>query len=138
MSAINTAGYNLAKFLTKNEYTVKDSFSFAREITTYDSSLFIASLDVESLFTNILLKETLNNCIKDLHNKIFHNGKLNKADLFQLLETSTSESSFIFGSLLYKQIDGVAMGSHLGPTLANAFLCHYENKWLENCPFSNL
>ena len=64
LSAINTPGYNLAKFLipileplTHNEYTVKDSFSFAREITTYDSSLFIASLDVESLFTNIPLKE---------------------------------------------------------------------------------
>ena len=26
------------------------------------------------------------------------------------------------------------MGSPLGPTLANAFLCHYENLWLYNCP----
>ena len=26
------------------------------------------------------------------------------------------------------------MGSPLGPTLANAFLCHYEKEWLENCP----
>ena len=26
------------------------------------------------------------------------------------------------------------MGSHLGPTLANAFLCHYEKLWLDNCP----
>ena len=141
LSAINTPGYNLAKFLipileplTHNEYTVKDSFSFAREITTYDSSLFMASLDVESLFTNIPLKETLNNCINDLHNKNFYNGKLNKTELFHLLETGTSESSFIFDYLLYKQIDGVAMGSPLGPTLANAFLCHYEKEWLENCP----
>ena len=53
-SAINTRGYNLAQFLipileplTHNEFTVKDSFSFAKEITNYDSSLFMASLDVE-------------------------------------------------------------------------------------------
>ena len=26
------------------------------------------------------------------------------------------------------------MDSPLGPTLANAFLCHYEQLWLDNCP----
>ena len=88
----------------------------------------------ESLFTNIPLKETINNCISDLHNKNLYNGQLNKSYLFKLLETATSESSFIFDFLLYKQIDGVAMGSPLGPTLANAFLCHYEKEWLDNCP----
>ena len=38
---------------------------------------------------------------------------------------------FIFDYLINKQIDGVAMGSPLGPTLANAFLCHYEKEWLD-------
>ena len=116
ISAINTPGYNLAKFLipileplTYNEFTVKDSFSFAKEITKYESSLFMASLDVESLFTNIPLKETINNCVNDLDNKNLYNGKLNKSDLFKLMETATSESSFIFDFLLYKQIDRVAM-----------------------------
>ena len=54
LSAINTPGYNLAKFfisilepLTHSEFTVKDSFSFAKEITKYDSSLFMASFHVE-------------------------------------------------------------------------------------------
>ena len=28
------------------------------------------------------------------------------------------------------------MGSPLGPVLANAFLCHYETKWLDDCPLS--
>ena len=118
-----------------NLLTVKDSFSFAKEITKYDSSLFMASLDVESLFTNIPLKETINNCVSDLRNKNLYNAKLNKSDLFKLLETATSESSFIFDFLLYKQIDGVAMDSPLGPTLANAFLCHYEKEYLHNCPY---
>ena len=94
----------------------------------------MASLDVESLFTNIPLNETINNCVSDLHNKNLYNGKLSKRDLFKLLETATSKSSFIFDYLLYKQVDGVAMGSALGPTLANAFLCHIEKEWLDNCP----
>ena len=141
LSAINTPGYNLAKFLIPilepliyNKVTIKDSFSFAKEITMCDSSWYMASLDVESLFTNIPLNETINNCVSDLHNKNLYNGRLSKRDLFKLLETATSESSFICDYLFYKQVDGVAIGSPLGPTLANAFLCHYEKEWLDNCP----
>ena len=59
--------------------------------------------------------------------------KLAKRDLFKLLETTTNKFSFIFFYLLYKPVDGVAMGSPLGPTLENAFLCHYQNEWLDNC-----
>ena len=44
------------------------------------------------------------------------------------------ESFFIFDGKFYEQFDGVAMGSPLGPTLANVFMCHFENIWLENCP----
>ena len=33
-----------------------------------------------------------------------------------------------------KQCNDVAMGSPFGPTLANVFMCHFENIWLENCP----
>ena len=44
------------------------------------------------------------------------------------------ESFFVFDGKFYEQCDGVAMGSPLGPTLANVFMCHFENIWLENCP----
>ena len=47
-----------------------------------------------------------------------------------LLKLATSESSFIFDIMLYKQIDKVATSLPLGPTLAIAFLCHYEQIWL--------
>ena len=36
--------------------------------------------------------------------------------------------------MYYQQVDGVAMGSLLGPTLANLFLVNYESKWLKDCP----
>ncbi len=41
---------------------------------------------------------------------------------------------FLFNNQVFRQIDGVAMGSPLGPTLANAFLTLYEDKWLNECP----
>ena len=42
------------------------------------------------------------------------------------MSLATKESYFIFNETLYKQVNGVAMGSSLGSTLANAFLCFYE------------
>ena len=32
------------------------------------------------------------------------------------------------------QVDGVAIGSPLGPSLPKAFLAHYEQIWLNDCP----
>ena len=141
LSAINTPTYKLAKFLvpilsclTVNEYTVKDSFHFATEVQKFDQRLHMASLDVESLFTNIPLEETIVNCIDDLFSYFDYQGSLSKFDLHQLLKLATTESFFLFDNKMYKQLDGIAMGSPLGPTLANAFLSHYEKIWLKDCP----
>ena len=143
LSGINTPTYFLAKYLnpillplTTNEFTVKISFDFAVEVVNYDHNLYMASLDVESLFTSIPLEETIKDCDNDLFSNNFYSGKLSRKDLYDLLKLATTESSFIFDNKLYKQIDGVAMGSPLGPTLANAFLCHYEKTWLNECPLS--
>ena len=75
----------------------------------------MASLDIESLFTNILLEETIKNCVKDLFFNHFYSGKLSRKDLHDLFKLGATESSFIFDNKLYKQIDGVSMGSPLGP-----------------------
>ena len=104
------------------------------QFLNYDHNLYMASPDVEFLFTNIHLEETIKNCVSDLFSNNFYSGKLSRKDLYELLKLATTESSFIFDNKLYKQIDGVAMGSPLGPTLANAFLCHYEKIWLNECP----
>ena len=67
--------YKLAKFLlpfltplTENEHTVTDSFHFAEEIRKQDPNLYMASLDVDSLFANIPLDETIDICIDSLYN----------------------------------------------------------------------
>ena len=94
----------------------------------------MASLDVDSLFTNIPLKETINICVENLFKKQTHIGNLSKESFKELLTLATFESFFVFDGKYHKECDGVAMGSPLGPTLANAFLCHYEKLWLQNCP----
>ena len=42
-----------------NEFTVKNSFNFAEEVVNYDHNLYMASVDVELLFINIPLEESV-------------------------------------------------------------------------------
>ena len=140
LSAINTPTYKLAKLLlrilkslTSNEYTVKDSFAFAEEIVEQDSKIFMGSLDVDSLFTNFPFEETTDICTNTLFKNMEKVG-LSKIEFKELLFLAIKESYFIFNGQHYKQVDGVAMGSPLGPTLVNAFLVHFEQNWLQNCP----
>ena len=107
--------YKLAKFLgpilsplTINEYTVKDSFTFAEEITKTDCNYVLTSLDIESLFTNIPLEETIENCINDLFFNKSKIDNLTKQDLYDLLSAAAKQSFFIFDNSLYPQIDEVA------------------------------
>ena len=132
-SALQTSTYKLAKYLVPileslaiNKYAVTDSFNFATEFVEQDSSNFMESLDIDSLFTNIPLEETIEICTNNIfkNNDIIHD--LKKSKLKDLLSLATKESYFIFNNILYKRIARVAMWSPLGPSRDNAFLAHHE------------
>ena len=69
-----------------------------------------------------------------LYNNVDVIEGINKSEFESLLSWATQKSYFMFNGILYKQKDGVAMVSGLGPTMANVFLSLYEMKWLEQCP----
>ena len=94
----------------------------------------MGSLNVDSLFTNITLEETINICTNLIYDNVDVIEGINKLEFKNLLSLATQESYFLFNDVLYKQKDGVAMGLPLGPTMANVFLSFYEVKWLEQCP----
>ena len=58
---------------------------------------------------------------------------LTRSEFKTLLEFATKDVLIMFNGNYYEQIDGVSMGSPLGPTLANVFLCHWEEIWLQKC-----
>ena len=120
---------------------VKDSFTFSDMVktATLSPSGFMCSFDVVSLFTNVPLLEVADICADAL----YHNDSieteptaLSEKSFRELLQMVTSGVEFSFGDVMYRQIDGVAMGSPLGPILANIFVGFYEmkipvNKWPE-------
>ena len=143
LSALNTGTYKWAKFfvsllrdLTSNEYSLKDSFEFAKAICEQNSDLYMASLDVDLLFTNVSLYETIGICTQGLFESDSTVYCLNKIEVFEMLSLTTKESIILFDMEFYSQIGGMAVGSPLGPTLANLLLCHHEKKLLNDCPNS--
>ena len=93
----------------------------------------MASFDIESLFTNIPLQKTIDLCVENLFQDRTLVDNLSKDSFRELLTRTMSESLILFDQEFYKQ-HGVAMGSAIGPTLANVFLCYHEKIWLQNCP----
>ena len=54
--------------------------------------------------------------------------------MFDMLSLTLKKSIILFDNKCYSQIDGVTMGSLLGPTLANIFLFYQESNWLNDYP----
>ena len=143
LSAIGTPTYKLSKFLllfltslTQNEYNVTDSFHFAHETCKQYPNLYMASLDVDFLSTNIRVDKTIDTCIDSLYKDDENSPKIPKDVFRNLITVATKKSYFMFNNKLYKQIDGAAMGSPLDSAPANIFMCSFANKWLKDCPHS--
>ena len=59
---------------------------------------------------------------------------LTKTEFKNLLDLACKNALFVFDGIHYHQIDGVAVGSPLGPCLTNIFMSYHEKIWLHECP----
>ena len=122
------------KPLSYNRYSILDIFEFAEEIRAkgINEDDIPVSYDVASLFTNVPLDETIgilvNKAFKDNWFNSQYNLNISRQDLTDLLNIATKDQLFQFEGTLYEQFDGVAMGSPLGPLIANVFMCSIEEQ----------
>ena len=137
ISQIPAPTYKLAKRLCTlltpfipTTYSMQSASEFLDILKTNKGKGVIASLDVESLFTNVPVDRTIDLII----DRVYHNDSTPNLDipenvLRELLECCTKEAPFTCPrGNKYVQIDGVAMGSPLGVLLANFFMGSIEEE----------
>ena len=79
-----------------------------------------------SLFTKVPLDYTIELILDQIYRQKRVETKLKREEMKRLLQMCTKEMHFSFNGVIYRQVDGVAMGSPLGPVLANVFMVELE------------
>ena len=118
--------------LPQNDYNLKYSFDAVKRIRSilpelFDDDYQFVSVDVQSLFTDVPVKNTINIILDRVYNKKLINTSLKKRSMRKLPLDSCKKTAFSFHNVLYEQGDGASMGSSLGPVLANIILTEFEN-----------
>ena len=144
LSARKTPLYTFSKFLiqfienfTSNEFTLKNNMQLVDDLKNLqlNSESYMVSYDIESLYTNIPIDETIQILLDQMNEEnLVRNAE--KKELKRMLLQATGNSYFIFNGQYYKQKEGLAMGQPLSTPLANAFLAYHEKKWIQDCPSS--
>ena len=142
-----TATYDAAKIIGEylkpfalNEYKINDCLKFPdmiKELPPLQKNEEYVSYDVDSFFTNIPLKETIDYIIHKIYNETFLKPICNKLIFKRLLYKLTTDCTIQFNQRFYKQIDGCAMGAPLSVTLADIHMVRTENELVKpmNPPF---
>ena len=123
LSMVGSAQHELARWLAEvirpvlhrySSNVVKDSFSFCADLQDYghvSDSAFMCSFDVVSLFTNVRIDETIQICLDTLYRSDIKPPSISEGVLKKLLLKATRGVEFSYNDKMYRQKDGVAMGS---------------------------
>ena len=141
LSMVGSPYHALAKWLCNKllpirdelcRYTIKDSFAFVERIRNIEpTSNYMYSFDVSNLFTNVPLLETVEYLCN--HITVSHSDfPIPMSLLRRLILICVKDVPFMFNEQTYKQLDGVAMGSPLGPLLADVFMSMLECTTLDS------
>ena len=133
---IGTATYMNAKYITKllapvaiSEYTVNSTKEFVNKISKVKplKGYHMISFGVVSLFINVPLETTIDIILGKVSKERLIKTNIKCEHLKTSLNLCIKDVHFTFNDELYQQVDGVAMGSPLGPLFANIFMCKLEN-----------
>ena len=124
---------NLSKTLEKyfdeiEGANIETNTQMAREIlakTELDSDESIISPDVNSLYTNVPLKEAVEIALRRFNEQI-NPPETSRTTMKKLLNLAVSKVHFKCNGLWYEQKDGLAMGASLAVILANLWPKEYE------------
>ena len=127
--------YFIKPFVAKLPSYIQDSTQVLKKIAQIQNigSCIMATMDVESLYSNIVHDEGLEALRHFLRSRP-DDLMPPSAFIIQLTEWTLKNNVFLFQDKLYKQEKGTAMGACFAPNYANLFLGLWEEQYI----FSNL
>ena len=108
VSSIGTSNYNLSKYLCEllppnlpNEFCTKDKFIIIEKLKKISiTDKFLVSYDVNSLLTNVPLKETIKLAVYLMKN-LYHNLKISSDNITKLFRFATCKTHFLSNKILF-------------------------------------
>jgi len=125
--------YFLNPLSTRHQSYIKDTYDFVEKVKRLQipSEGFLFSMDIDSLYTNIDIKEGML-AVKNIFHK-YPDIKRPEKELLQLLEVNLTRNDFVFNGDFYLQTKGTAMGKKFAPAYANIFMAEWETSALAIC-----
>lgn len=142
MSAVGSATYDLAKFVSKiltpyqkdSPSLIVNTSHFIDQVknTVVDENERLVSFDVKSLFTSVPVQTALDAIRETLDADVTFSETHNISvdTIVRLLRVCLDHTHFQFGDQHYELSDGLAMGSPVSPIVANLFMTKLEDRAL--------
>ena len=117
------------KPLARNEFTISDTLAFPELLKNIENSdnYEDVSYDVESLFTSIPIKETIDYIIHKIYTKNVIEPMCKKWIFKKSLIKLTKECTFLVNNWLIKRIDGCPMGGPISVVFADIYMCKMKD-----------
>ena len=131
----NVAGYvdsHLKRYAVSHPSYIKDTCDFVSKISNLfiPDDCFLATLDVESMYTNIDHDLGIQAVIES-----FPHLDPPFDSIVDLLELTLTSNDFIFDGKYYLQVRGTAMGVDYAPHYSDIFMAKFEREALDKCPY---
>ena len=115
------------KQLARNEFTISDTLASPELLKDIENSDYEDVLYVESLFTSIRIKETIDYIIHKIYTKNVFEPMCKKSIFKKLLIKLMKECAFSVNNQLIKQIDECPMGGPISVVFTDIYMCKMED-----------
>ena len=136
LSMVSSSQQNVDKWLDRilqpvlihySTYCIKDSFEFAGFIQKCSPlKKFMCSFDICSLLICVPILETVDICADMLCRSYLSPPDIPEVLFVELMKFTTTSVEFSFDNIMYRKMNGISMGSILGPTIAGIFVGFHE------------
>ena len=123
--------HHLQPLVTKLPSYIKDTTHFLNKLNSIGqlpNGVLLVTLDVASLYTNILHNDGIQACSDSLDKRV--NPTIKTTRLCDLIRMILTNNTFTFNGQRYRQINGTAMETKMASSYTNLFMGNFEQKAL--------